>query len=137
MLSDSELVTGCRRGERKAFSELMRRHYGTVRRIALSFAAIPEDADDLTQEAFIAAYERLDQLADPGRFASWLAAIVRNTKEMASWSLTSLKEKVIKVGARLVMHARRLVFQMAEVSLTRGMLAQILDRIRQLEPVPC
>jgi len=57
-------------------------------------------------------------------------------KEMASWSLTSLKEKVIKVGARLVMHARRLVFQMAEVSLTRAMFGQILSRIRQLEPVP-
>ena len=57
-------------------------------------------------------------------------------KEMASWSLTSLKEKLIKVGARLVMHARSLVFQMAEVSLTRGMLAQILERIRRLEPVP-
>ena len=55
---------------------------------------------------------------------------------MVSWSLTSLKEKVIKVGARLVLHARRLIFQMAEVSLTRGMLAQILDRIRQLEPAP-
>jgi hypothetical protein len=35
---------------------------------------------------------------------------------MASWSLARLKEKVIKVGARLVMHARRLVFQIAEVS---------------------
>jgi len=57
-------------------------------------------------------------------------------REMATWSLTSLKARVIKVGARLVKHARRLVFQMAEVSLTRGMLAQILERIRQLEPAP-
>lgn len=56
--------------------------------------------------------------------------------EMAAWSLTSLKERVIKVGARLVKHARRLIFQLAEVSLTRGMLAQILERIRQLEPAP-
>ena len=56
--------------------------------------------------------------------------------EMATWSLTSLKERVIKVGARLVKHARRLVFQMAEVSLTSEMLAQIVWKIRQLEPVP-
>lgn len=56
--------------------------------------------------------------------------------EMAAWSLTSLKDRVIKVGARLVKHARRLVFQMAEVSLTRGMLARILDRISKLEPAP-
>jgi hypothetical protein len=43
---------------------------------------------------------------------------------------------VLAVGARLVRHARRLVFQLAEVSLTRKMFAQILGRIRQLEPVP-
>ena len=57
-------------------------------------------------------------------------------KEISTWSLTSMKERVIKVGARLVMHARRLVFQMAEVSLTRGLFSRILERIRQLEPVP-
>ena len=56
--------------------------------------------------------------------------------EMATWSLTSLKERVIKVGARLVKHARRLIFQMAEVSLTSGILAPILERIRRLEPAP-
>ena len=58
-------------------------------------------------------------------------------RDMATWSLTSLKEKLVKIGARLAMHARRLVFQMAEVSLTREMFGQILSRIRQLEPVPC
>ena len=57
-------------------------------------------------------------------------------KQMETWRLTSLKERVIKVGARLVMHARRFVFQMAEVSLTRVMLAEILRKIRHLEPVP-
>jgi hypothetical protein len=57
-------------------------------------------------------------------------------EEMATWSLTSLKARVIKVGARLVKHARRLVFQMAEVSLTTGMFPQILERIRKLEPAP-
>jgi len=57
-------------------------------------------------------------------------------RQMETWSLTSLKERVIKVGARMVKHARMLVFQMAEVSMTRGMLAEILKRVRQLEPVP-
>ena len=35
--------------------------------------------------------------------------------EMARWSLTALREKLVKIGARLVRHARRLVLQMAEV----------------------
>ena len=57
-------------------------------------------------------------------------------KEISTWSLTSMKERVIKVGARLVMHARRLLFQMAEVSLTRALFSRILDKIRQLEAAP-
>jgi hypothetical protein len=56
--------------------------------------------------------------------------------EMARWSLTSLREKLVKIGARLVRHARRLVLQMAEVAVTRGLFAQILSRIRSLSPVP-
>ncbi len=57
-------------------------------------------------------------------------------KEISTWSLTSMKQRVIKVCARLVMHARRLVFQMSEMSLTRGLFPRILERIRQLEPAP-
>jgi len=56
--------------------------------------------------------------------------------EMARWSLTSLREKLVKIGARLVRHARRLVLQMAEVAVTRDLFAQILSRIRMLSPTP-
>jgi hypothetical protein len=57
-------------------------------------------------------------------------------KEMARWSLTSLRERLVKLGARLTRHARRLVLQMAEVAVTRDPFAQILSRIRSLSPVP-
>jgi len=57
-------------------------------------------------------------------------------KEMARWSLTSLRERLVKIGARLTRHARRLVVQMAEVAITRDLFAQILRRIRLLSPVP-
>ena len=56
--------------------------------------------------------------------------------EMARWSLTTLREKLVKIGARLIRHARRLVLQLAEVAVTRDLLAQILSRIRLLTPVP-
>ena len=49
-----------------------------VRRIAYRFAGVAEDADDLAQEAFVTAFERLHQLEQPDRFAGWLAAIVRS-----------------------------------------------------------
>ena len=52
------------------------------------------------------------------------------------WSLTSLQTKLIKTGGRLVRHARRLVFQLAEVLVTREMLAGILERISWLRLAP-
>ncbi|MDP6495116.1 MAG: transposase, partial [Dehalococcoidia bacterium] len=52
------------------------------------------------------------------------------------WSLTSLQTRLIKAGGRLVRHARRLVFQLAEVLVTREMLAGILDRISRLRLAP-
>ena len=41
-------------------------------------------------------------------------------EEMKHWSLTSLQTRMIKTGGRLVRHARRLVFQLAEVLVSRG-----------------
>jgi len=52
------------------------------------------------------------------------------------WSLTSLQTRLIKTGGRLVRHARRLVFQLAEVLVTREMLTGILERISWLRLAP-
>jgi hypothetical protein len=54
--------------------------------------------------------------------------------EIASWSLTSLREKVVKIGAKVVAHGRYLVFQMAEVAVRRELFRGILDRIAGLRP---
>jgi Transposase DDE domain group 1 len=52
------------------------------------------------------------------------------------WSLTSIQSRMIKVGGRLVLHARRMVLQLAEVLVTREMLTGMLIRIDQLRPAP-
>jgi hypothetical protein len=52
------------------------------------------------------------------------------------WSLTSLQTRMIKIGGRLVRHARRLVFQLAEVLVTRETLAGMLERTGQLRLAP-
>ena len=56
--------------------------------------------------------------------------------EEMHWSLTSLQTRLIKTGGRLVRHARRLVFQLAEVLVTREMLTGILERISRLRLAP-
>ena len=52
------------------------------------------------------------------------------------WSLTSLKEKLIKIGAKVVCHGRYVAFQMAEVAIPRQMFQEILRLIAELRPQP-
>jgi Transposase DDE domain group 1 len=49
-----------------------------------------------------------------------------------AWSLTSLREKLIKVGAKIVSHGRYVTFQMAEVAVPRQMFVEILSLIARL-----
>ena len=52
------------------------------------------------------------------------------------WSLTSLKQKLIKIGAKLFSHGRYVAFQMAEVAIPRILFAEILRLIAELRPQP-
>jgi hypothetical protein len=55
---------------------------------------------------------------------------------VAHWSLTSLREKLVKIGAKIVTHARYVTFQMAEVAVPRTLFAEILRLIAELRPPP-
>ena len=63
--------------------------------------------------------------------ARWL----RRSRSRAG-SLTSLKEKLIKIGAKVVSHGRYIAFQMAEVAIPRQMFLEILRLIAELRPQP-
>ncbi len=52
------------------------------------------------------------------------------------WSLTSLREKLIKIGAKVVRHGRYVAFQMAEVAIPRALFAEIMQRIAALRSPP-
>jgi hypothetical protein len=52
--------------------------------------------------------------------------------EVERWLLTSLREQVMKIGAKVVAHGRYLVFQMAEVAVPQELFRRILDRIADL-----
>ena len=53
-------------------------------------------------------------------------------KSVKKWSLRTLREKLIKIGAKVIRHSRYIIFQMAEVAVPRVLFREILDRIRQL-----
>jgi hypothetical protein len=53
-------------------------------------------------------------------------------KAMRHWTLTTLREKLIKIGAKVVRHSRKIVFQMAEVAVLRELFRAILEGIGRL-----
>ncbi len=54
--------------------------------------------------------------------------------EVEHWSLTTLREKLIKIGAKIVRHGRYVTFQLAEVAIPRRLFAEILRLITGLRP---
>ena len=57
-------------------------------------------------------------------------------KTVERWSLTSLREKLIKIGAKVVSHGRYVTFQLAEVAVPRQIFAEILSLIARLRAPP-
>jgi len=53
-------------------------------------------------------------------------------ESVKDWSLRTLREKLIKIGAKIVKHSRYLIFQMAEVAVPKALFYEILERIGQL-----
>jgi len=74
----ADLVKRARKGDAAAFDELVRRHLRAAYAVALAVLGRPADADDIAQDAFLVALERLDDCRDPARFSGWLIQIVRN-----------------------------------------------------------
>ncbi len=57
-------------------------------------------------------------------------------QEVEHWSLTTLRETLAKIGAKVVRHGRYITFQLAEVAIPRSLLAEILRLIDGLRPAP-
>ncbi len=55
---------------------------------------------------------------------------------MKHWSLTTLWEKLIKIGAKVARHSKYVTFQMAEVAVARGLFAAISERIQRFGVPP-
>lgn len=75
---DEVLVAMTCQGNERAFAELVRRHIPMAHLVAKSVVGSPDEADDVCQEAFLAALRHIDQCRHPDRFRGWLLTIVRN-----------------------------------------------------------
>jgi len=76
--SDEDLIAAARAGERGAADELARRHYPAVLAALARQLGDPEEARDVAQDTFLAAFRGLAGLRTPRLFAVWLRRIARN-----------------------------------------------------------
>jgi RNA polymerase sigma factor (sigma-70 family) len=74
-LHDVELCSHSAMGERRAFGELVRRHGSAVRGVLRRMGAQGAEADDVAQDAFLTAFERIAEFRGEGTFAAWVKKI--------------------------------------------------------------
>jgi len=87
--SDEALVLLARKGDHRAFEDLTRRYERSVYGIAWSITGRKEDAQDVCQDAFVRAFLRLEDPAEPSKFSGWIGRIVRN----ASYDALALRKR--------------------------------------------
>src|SRR6188472_2949607 len=107
--------------QRGTAEQWIREGKGAIRWTRLSCRSFAANAVRLQLHAL--AYNR-------GNFLRTLAT----PEPIKDWSLTSLKDKLIKIGAKVVTHGRYVAFQMAEVAVPRMLFAEILRLIADLRP---
>ena len=92
--SDIQLIELVKSGERAAFSELVRRHQKALLRLTMRFLRDLESAEDVVQESFLKAYQKLHLFEGRSAFKSWLFQIAINT---AKNKLRARKQDVVSI----------------------------------------
>jgi Transposase DDE domain group 1 len=78
---------------------------------------------------------RLQLFALAYNLGNFLRQLAR-PRSVRTWTLTTLREKLIRIGAKVVRHAKAVTFQLAEVAVPRALFAAILGRIGRLRAAP-
>src|SRR5476651_369218 len=86
-LSDTELIDQTLAGNQSAYADLVKRHQRFVFTLALRFAKVREDAEEIAQDCFIKAYRSLASFHGESKFSTWLYSIVYTT------AMTFLRKK--------------------------------------------
>ena len=122
-ISEARLVKRAARGDRDAFDELVTRHRDRVWAIALRMCRDRDDAEDVLQETFLAAWRSLDRFGGRSEVSTWLYRIAINkshdviARRRTSTPLDELPEQASPVDAG-EQHARRQAIERALQALT-------------------
>ena len=78
-ISESDLIEGCIRGERKMQHELYQRFASKMYGVCLRYAGSAEEAEDVLQEGFIKVFNKIGSFRGDGSFEGWIRRIFVNT----------------------------------------------------------
>ena len=76
--SDEQIVRQAIAGDRRKFDQLVQKYQAAVCGLTYQWTRNFADAQDLSQDAFLQAYQKLNQLREPARFAGWIRGIATN-----------------------------------------------------------
>jgi RNA polymerase sigma factor (sigma-70 family) len=76
--SDADLVAACLEGDRHAFAHIVERYQRLLCSLAYSATGGLAESEDLAQEAFLTAWQKLGELREPEKLRAWLCGIVRH-----------------------------------------------------------
>ncbi|MFZ5945407.1 MAG: RNA polymerase sigma factor [Bacillota bacterium] len=99
MLLEEDLIARSQNGDLNAFEELVAKYERKVYAIAYRFMGNPEDASDLSQEAFLKAFQSIKGFRQEASFSTWICRIVSNVcrdelRKLKRTSKTSLDEEI-------------------------------------------
>ena len=100
MTSETELITLAQSGDSDAFCKLARRYERRIYSLALYYCRSTQDAEDLSQEAWLKAYRNIQSFRGEASFYTWLRQITINTFLNYKRQTRMLDQKLITTEAQ-------------------------------------
>jgi len=140
IVDESVLVAQAREGDLQAFTNLVKRYYGKIFRLAMHVTQNREDAEDVLQETFMKAYEHLDQFKGDSKFYTWIVRIAVNQALMKlrrrRTDKTVSMDEQIDTGEDTVVREVAAWDENPEQRFSREEIGKIMDgAIESLEPI--
>lgn len=126
-ISESDLISGCIRGDRQMQEELYNRFSGKMYAVCLRYAGNPDDAQDLLQEGFIKVFRNLHKFRAEGSFEGWIRRVFVNS------SIEHFRKKSVELAK--VSDKEENTIEDTDVSALDQLAEKdIIELIRQLSP---
>ena len=135
-VSDAELVARARQGDTAAFGELVDRHRAAVYRAAHAALGSASEAEDVAQEAFLAAYRKMDSYRGEASFKTWLLKIAWRQALTRRRSLVTRWRRFVSAGDPPEPRSGRKGQRSPEAALIDAEMAGHVQRLVRALPTP-